>query len=125
MLCSLDQEFVKSLPAYGSVNVITQQLLRCGTSVGANYRAACRAKSRADFISKLKIVEEECDESIYWMELLVPAGIGNLAQVTALVTEAQQLLSIIVASIRTARAGMQSSFANRRSSIQKEGPKET
>jgi four helix bundle protein len=62
------------LPKTGTADVIGKQLLRCGTSVGANYRAACRAKSQADFIAKMGIVEEEADETIYWMELLVESG---------------------------------------------------
>src|SRR6266545_4102979 len=65
---------VQALPAGRVANVLGGQLLRAGTLVGANYRAACRAKSTADFINKLKIVEEECDESVYWMELLVESG---------------------------------------------------
>ena len=65
----------ESLPHAKTADVIGKQLVRCGTSVGANYRAACRAKSTADFISKLSIVEEEADESIYWMELLIEANI--------------------------------------------------
>ena len=66
---------VEALPQNQTAKVIGNQLLRCGTSVGANYRAACRAKSLADFVAKMAIVEEECDESIYWMELIVEAGL--------------------------------------------------
>ena len=100
--------FVQTLPSsHGSdrtaASVLGHQLLRSGASVGANYRAACRAKSRADFISKLKIVEEECDEALYWMELLSAIRIGNTALLPNLMKEAGQILSIIVASIRTAR----------------------
>ena len=84
--------------------VVGGQLLRSGTSVGANYRAACRAKSTADFINKLAIVEEEADESIYWIELLVesdqikPSLVGNLIQ------EFDEILSIVVAAIKTSKA---------------------
>ncbi len=106
--------FIQSLPNQSVANTIARQLLNCGTSVGANYRAACRAKSRADFIAKLKIVEEECDESIYWMELLRENRLGNIAQLLNLLEEAGQILSIIVASIRTARSStVQSSIVNR------------
>ena len=66
---------VETLPKSRTSEVIGKQLLRSGTSVGANYRAACRAKSPADFISKMGTVEEEADESMYWMELLVEAEI--------------------------------------------------
>ena len=61
---------VEALPKNQTAKVIGNQLLRCGTSVGTNYRAACRAKSPADFVAKMAVVEEECDESIYWMELI-------------------------------------------------------
>jgi four helix bundle protein len=66
---------VEALPQTRSAEVIGKQLLRCGTSVGANYRASCRAKSQADFVAKMGIVEEEADESIYWMELLVESDL--------------------------------------------------
>ena len=89
-----------------SAQIIAKQLLRAGTSVGANYRAACVARSRADFISKMKIVEEECDESLYWMELLVQSGQGATQAVQRLRGEAKAILSIIVASIKTARKRM-------------------
>ncbi len=69
---------VESLPKGRTASVIGGQLLRAGTSVGANYRAACRAKSTADFISKMGTVEEEADESIYWIELLVESGIVRI-----------------------------------------------
>jgi len=72
--------------------------------VGANYRSSCRAKSLADFIAKMKVVEEECDESLYWLELLVGAGEVKAESATALVREARQILSMTVASIRTARS---------------------
>jgi four helix bundle protein len=95
-----------NLPSHGLAVILGRQLLGCGTSVGANYRAACRAKSRADFIAKMKIVEEECDESIYWMELLRDANLCSEPLLLTLIEEAGQILSIIVASIRTARMGM-------------------
>jgi four helix bundle protein len=72
--------------------------------VGANYRAACRAKSGPDFIAKLKVVEEECDESIYWMELLIKTRLVSPSSILSLIEEAGEILSIIVASIKTARA---------------------
>lgn len=85
--------------------VIGGQLIRCSTSVGANYRAACCAKSKADFISKMGIVEEECDETLYWMELLIESGVIKESTVADLIDEAKQLLAITVASIKTARKG--------------------
>ena len=94
---------VEALPKSRTADVIGKQLLRCGTSVGANYRAACRAKSQADFIAKMGIVEEECDESIYWMEILVEAGLMDEKHVNELKSEANEILSMVVSSIKTAR----------------------
>jgi four helix bundle protein len=96
-------QLVGSLPKERTAEVLGRQLLRSGTSVGSNYRSACRAKSIADFISKMGIVEEEADESLYWMELLIEAGIEVSMKMEALMKEAGELLSITVASIKTAR----------------------
>jgi four helix bundle protein len=79
------------------------QLVCCSSSVGANYRAARRAKSNADFINKLKIVEEECDESIYFLELLLEFNTDYIHRLKALIDEATAILKIIVASILTAK----------------------
>jgi four helix bundle protein len=79
------------------------QLLRSGTSVGANYRAACRARSPAEFRAKLGIVEEECDESAYWMELLVDSGLVPESRLADLRSEADEILAIVVASIKTSK----------------------
>lgn len=92
---------VQSLPPNLVADVIGKQLLRSGTSVGANYRASCRAKSTADFIHKLAIVEEEADESIYWMELLVEGKIVKENLLENLMDEANQILSMVVSSIKT------------------------
>ena len=94
---------VEALPRGRTADVLGLQLLRSGTSVGANYRAACRAKSTADFIAKMGIVEEESDESVYWMELLVEAGIVKAARLEPLMKEGNELLAITVASINTAK----------------------
>lgn len=96
-------KFVQSLPPDETSRVIGKQLLRSGTSVGANYRAAERAKSDAHFISKLGDVEEECDETIYWMELALEAGLVKPARLKNLLTEANEILAITVASINTAK----------------------
>ncbi len=93
----------EALPKSTTANILGRQLISCGTSVGANYRAACRARSRADFINKMGIVEEECDESIYWMELIVAANLAEEKQVANLHEEANQLLSMVLGSIKTAR----------------------
>jgi len=94
----------EALPKTEAARVIARQLLRCGTSVGANYRAAARARSRADFISKMGIVEEECDEAIYWIEMLCELEILSGKRVESLLAEANELLSITISSIKTARA---------------------
>jgi four helix bundle protein len=94
----------EALPKTRTADVIGKQLLRCGTSVGANYRAACRAKSQADFIAKMGIVEEEADETIYWMELLVESGSIEQERVANLLDEANQIVALVVSSIRTARS---------------------
>lgn len=80
-----------------------RQLIRCSSSVGANYRAACRAKSTADFINKLKIVEEETDETMYFLEILNEIDIKRRDEIKILYAEANELLSIVVASIKTLR----------------------
>ncbi len=96
-------EFVSKLPKTDIARTIGGQLLRSGTSVGANYRASCRARSTADFISKMGIVEEEADECIYWMELLVASKIVKEEELLPLINEANELVSIAVSSIKTAR----------------------
>jgi len=94
---------VRALPRERTADVIGRQLLRAGTSVGANYRAACRSRSTAEFVSRMTIVEEEADEAAYWMELLLDAGIMTEAKIDELLDEARQLVAIMVASIKTAR----------------------
>jgi len=98
-------KMVESLPKGKTGDVIGRQLLRSGTSVGANYRSACRARSSADFISKMTIVEEEADESIYWMELLAEGGLIEGQRLKDVVAEANEILAITVSSINTARKG--------------------
>jgi four helix bundle protein len=98
---------VESLPKDRTADVLGRQLLRSGTSVGANYRAACRAKSTADFISKMGTVEEEADESIYWMELLVETGLARQDDIVHLLDEANQIVAITVSSIRTSKRNRQ------------------
>ncbi len=102
-------KFVECLPRGMTCEVIRRQLLRAGTSVGANYRAACRAKSTADFINKMGNVEEESDECGYWIELLVEDGKITGEQARPLLREAGELLAITVSSINTARKGQRRS----------------
>ena len=89
---------VSSLPETMVARIIGRQLVKCGTSVGANYRAACRARSKAEFSAKLGIVEEEADESAFWMELMIESAILNEQLVQPLLNEANELVAIMVAS---------------------------
>jgi four helix bundle protein len=107
-----------ALPKTRSGNAIAGQIVRCGTSVAANYRALCRTKSRADFINKTSIVEEEADESYFWLELLVGAGLLGSRQVQPLLQEANEITAILVASRKTAAGRQVPSFENRKSKIE-------
>ena len=102
-------QLIDELPNKPSAWVVAKQIVRSSTSVGANYRAACRAKSTPDFINKLKIVEEEADETYYWLEILEESGLINTARVGLLKKEVNEILSIVVASIKTMRAKNQKS----------------
>ena len=93
---------IAQLPKTVEARVVRNQLVRSGTSVGANYRAACRGKSKADFVAKLGIVEEEADESCYWLEIIIDGNILAVEQVQALLKEANEITAIIVASRKTA-----------------------
>ena len=107
---------VQALPRKDVAGILGKQLLRSGTSVGANYRAACRGRSPADMIAKLKIVEEEADESCYWMELLIEAKIGPSKRLQPLQLETNEILAMTVASIKTLRSRSASNrTANRQS----------
>jgi four helix bundle protein len=95
----------RSLPYRTDTQVLGKQLLRCGTSVAANYRAVCRARSKAEFIARIGIVAEEADETVLWLELLVESGIVPQEKVEELLTEARELTAIFTASQQTARSG--------------------
>ena len=96
-------KFCAGLPKAKEFDHCTRQLIRCSSSVGANYRAAIRAKSTADFINKLKIIEEEADEFIYWLELIQEVQPTETKEAIHLLHEANELLAIIVSPIKTAR----------------------
>jgi len=96
-------KLVESIPNSSSGRTIGYQLLRSGTSVGANYRSACRGRSKADFIAKAGISLEEADESLYWMELLQEAKLIPSERMKDLIKEANELVAIFTASIKTAR----------------------
>jgi four helix bundle protein len=93
----------RELPQGPEARIISRQLLRSATSVAANYRSVCRARSTADFTSKLGLVLEEADETLFWLELLVDAGIARREQINLPLDEANQLVSIFVASLRTVK----------------------
>jgi four helix bundle protein len=91
-------KLVDALPRSRSGNAIGNQLIRSGTAVGANYRASCRSRSRAEFVAKIGVVEEEADESAYWLELIVEGELLPEAKVSALYREAGELTAIMAAS---------------------------
>ena len=93
----------RSLPKTDEARILGKQVLRSGTSIGANYRAACRARSRAEFVAKLGIVLEEADETAFWLELMLDAGIFPEEKLKDIVHEAKELVAIFVASVRTAK----------------------
>ena len=95
------------LPETRAANVIANQILRSATSVGANYRAASRARSPKDFVSKIGIAEEECDETLYWLELIAESKLIAPELLQELMQEANELTAILVASGRTAKQNLQ------------------
>lgn len=96
--------FIRTLPKNDEGYILGKQLLRSGTSVGANYRSACKGKSTADFINKITIVEEEADECCYWLELIIEAEIANKELVEPILKEANELTAIFTATGKTAKA---------------------
>lgn len=97
-------KLTKSFPLSQEGKVISNQIIRSGTSVAANYRAACRAKSPKDFISKMGIVEEECDETVFWLEIIEELQMSlEIEELKTIKKEADEILSITVASIKTVK----------------------
>jgi four helix bundle protein len=105
-------KLVDALPENVSGRALANQLVRSGTSVGANYRAACRGRSKADFLARLAIAEEEADETCYWLELITESQMLPANRISPLLDEADQLTRILVASIKTARAAPNSKIQN-------------
>ena len=103
-------KMVDALPRTIQGRAIAKQIIRSATSVAANYRAACRARSRAEFIAKIGIVEEEADESCFWLELIIDSGLLNEDRIRPLLSEAGELVAIMAASRKSA-------IGNRKSSI--------
>ena len=111
-------KLVGALPKSIQGRAIASQLMRSGTSVAANYRAACRSRSKAEFIAKLGTVEEEADETAFWLELIIEGSLLTAAQVQPLSNEAGEIVAITAASKKTASATLaKSQIANRKSQI--------
>ena len=108
---------VESLPNTRTGDVLGKQLLRSGTSVGANYRSACRAQSKPTFISKIAIAIEEADESQFWLEMIVEAGLMPLKKLTALMKESDEIVAILTASSKTAKANLRKPISIQKSTI--------
>jgi len=107
-------KLVGALPQTIQGRAVAAQLIRSGTSVAANYRAACRARSKAEFVAKLGIVEEEADETAFWLELIIETSLLSLTKVKPLLTEASEIVAIMTSSKKTAA---KSQIANRKSQI--------
>ena len=112
-------KLVRSLPQSAEGRLVGNQLLRSGTSVAANYRAVCRARSRPEFLAKLAIVIEEADETAFWLEFLVDAGLIPATKLQDLISEANQLVAIFNASRTTAKKNVHSTINNQQSTIPK------
>ena len=106
-------KLVDALPKTTAGRALASQIVRSGTSVAANYRAACRARSTADFIAKMGIVEEEGDETLFWLELLEESELVSAAKLAAIKQEANELIAITIASIKTTRRNRSSNSAFR------------
>ncbi|HWN24634.1 MAG TPA: four helix bundle protein [Candidatus Sulfotelmatobacter sp.] len=106
-------KLVDALPKTTAGRALASQIVRSGTSVAANYRAACRARSTSDFIAKMGIVEEETDETLFWLELLEESDLASAANLISVKKEADELIAITVASIKTARRNRANSSALR------------
>ena len=107
----------RALPKTEEARVLGRQILRSGTSVAANYRSACRGRSRADFISKIGITVEEADETAFWLELLTDAGIVKKVRLEKLLVEANELVRIFQATRTTVKVRVQSQITNRQSQM--------
>ena len=93
---------VRHLPKSAEGRAIAGQLVRCGTAVGANYRSACRARSKAEFVARLGIAEDEADECVYWLELIIDGGVMEKQRVQPLLGEANEIVAILTASHKSA-----------------------
>jgi four helix bundle protein len=104
-------KLVDALPRTIQGRAVANQIIRSGSSVAANYRAACRARSRAEFIAKIGVVEEEADETLFWLELIIETELLDLKRIAPLLKEADELVAIMAASRKSAIANRQSAFS--------------
>jgi four helix bundle protein len=107
----------ESLPNTRTGDVLSKQLVRSATSVGANYRSACRAQSKPTFISKIAIAIEEVDEAQFWLEMIVEAGLMPQKKLADLMKESDEIVAILTASSKTAKANLRKSINNQKSTI--------
>ena len=107
-------KLIATIPNTIEGRVIANQLAKSGTSVGANYRAACKARSRAEFIAKIGVVEEEADECVYWLELLIEANLSKIELVGPLLREAGEIVAIMASSRKSATINRKSAISNRK-----------
>jgi four helix bundle protein len=105
-------KLAEALPKTKTGDVVSKQVIRCGTSVASNYRAACRAKSDLDFLSKMGIVEEEADESIFWLEIIIDSGLMRKELVLSLLQEGNEILAIVISSKITFKKRLKENKSN-------------
>ena len=108
-------KMVEKLPKSRGIEVIANQLIKSSTSIAANYRAVYRAKSKADFINKLKIVEEESDESLFWLEFIVDLGLMDKKLLEGLIKEANEFVAIFTTAVKTSKIRHKSQIVSRKS----------
>ncbi len=106
---------VDALPNVAAGQVLGRQLLRSATSVGANYRSACRGRSKAEFIAKVGIAIEEADEANYWLEMITEARLLPPEKLSDLMQEGDEIVAILTASVQTARRNLRRTINNRQS----------
>jgi four helix bundle protein len=108
---------IEALPKSRTADMLARQLVRSGTSVGANYRSACRGRSGKDFVSKVDIAIEEADESLYWLEVMVDAGLMSQKRLASLIKEGNEIVAILTATSRTTKRNLRRTISNQKSQI--------
>jgi four helix bundle protein len=108
---------IEALPKSRTADMLARQLVRSGTSVGANSRSACRGRSGKDFVSKVDIAIEEADESLYWLEVMVDAGLMSQKRLASLIKEGNEIVAILTATSRTTKRNLRRTISNQKSQI--------